>query len=145
MPERSSPLRDSVERRARGRCEYCRSPAKYSPQPFSLDHVIPRGKGGPTSLDNLALACQGCNNHKYNKTHATDPFTRQRVELFHPRHQQWHDHFAWDEQFEYILGLTASGRATGEALQLNRAELVNLRKLLYAAGEHPPSSTDDTP
>jgi hypothetical protein len=37
--------------------------------------------------------------------------------------------------------VTAIGRATVEALQLNRQELVNLRRLLYAAGEHPlPSS-----
>ena len=104
-----------------------------------------RGKGGPTSLDNLALACQGCNNHKYTKTHATDPLTSQRAEIFHPRHQQWQAHFAWNEQFEYVLGLTATGRATVEALQLNQAELINLRKLLYAAGEHPPTHTDDTP
>ena len=138
-------LRDTVERRAGGRCEYCRSPAKYSTQPFSLDHIIPRSQGGLTTLDNLALACQGCNNHKYNKTHSSDPFTKQFVELFHPRQQQWQEHFAWDERFECILGLTASGRATVEALRLNRTELVNLRKLLYAAGEHPPPGVDDTP
>ena len=132
-----SPLRAAVEQRAGGHCEYCRSPAKYSTQPFSLDHVIPRSRGGPTSLDNLALACQGCNNHKYNKTYSSDPFTKQRVDLFHPRRHQWQEHFAWDEQFERILGLTAIGRATVEALQLNRAEVVNLRRLLYAAGEHP--------
>jgi hypothetical protein len=67
------------------------------------------------------------------------------VELFHPRQQQWREHFAWDERFERILGLTASGRATVEALQLNRVELVNLRKLLYATGEHPPPGVNDTP
>jgi len=130
-------LRDIVEQRASGRCEYCRSPAKYSTQPFSLDHIIPRSRGGPTSLDNLALACQGCNNHKYNKTESRDPFTKRRTELFHPRQHQWQAHFTWDEQFERILSLTATGRATVEALQLNRAEVVNLRRLLYAAGEHP--------
>jgi hypothetical protein len=37
-----------------------------------------------------------------------------------------------------ILGLTAIGRATVEALQLNRAALVNLRRVLVKAGEHPP-------
>lgn len=144
VPDRST-LWDTVEQRARGRCEYCHSPAKYSTHTFSLDHIIPRSQGGATALDNLALACQGCNNHKYNKTQSSDPFTKQRVELFHPRKQRWQDHFAWDERFERILGLTASGRATVEALQLNRAELVNLRQLLYAAGEHPPPSVDDTP
>jgi 5-methylcytosine-specific restriction endonuclease McrA len=138
-----APLRDIVERRARGCCEYCCSPAKYSTYTFSLDHIIPRSQGGTTTLDNLALACQGCNSHKYNKTRASDPFSKQQVEIFHPRNQRWQDHFAWDEQFERILGLTATGRATVEALQLNRPELLNLRKLLYAAGEHPlPDATD---
>ncbi len=140
-----TPLRDTVERRARGCCEYCHSPAKYSTHTFSLDHIVPRSQGGPTALDNLALACQGCNSHKYNKTQSSDPFTKQLVNLFHPRKQRWQEHFAWDERFERIIGLTASGRATVEALQLNRAELVNLRKLLYAAGEHPLPDVDDTP
>jgi hypothetical protein len=36
-----------------------------------------------------------------------------------------------------IIGRTATGRATVEALHLNRPELVNLRRVLRAAGEHP--------
>ena len=140
-PERSTRRLD-VERRAQGRCEYCQSPAKYSPQSFSLDHIIPRGQGGETSLDNLALACQGCNNHKYNKTQSSDPVTDRLVDVFHPRQQHWQDHFTWDERFELIIGLTATGRVTVEALKLNRPELVNLRRLLYAAGEHPLPETE---
>ena len=140
-PERSTRRLD-VERRAQGRCEYCQSPAKYSPQSFSLDHIIPRGQGGETSLDNLALACQGCNNHQYNKTQSRDSVADRLVDLFHPRQQRWHDHFTWDERFELIIGLTATGRVTVEALKLNRPELVNLRRLLYAAGEHPLPETE---
>lgn len=37
-----------------------------------------------------------------------------------------------------IIGLTPTGRATVEALRLNRPEVVNLRRLLFAHGEHPP-------
>jgi hypothetical protein len=37
-----------------------------------------------------------------------------------------------------MAGLTSIGRATIEALQLNRQNLVNLRRMLYAMGEHPP-------
>jgi hypothetical protein len=131
------PRRRDVERRAKGCCEYCQSPAKYATQTFSLDHIVPRSQGGKVSLDNLALACQGCNNHKYNKTRSRDPLTDQLIDLFHPRQQRWRDHFTWDERFELVIGLTATGRATVEALKLNRPELVNLRRLLYAAGEHP--------
>ena len=142
-PDRST-LRHTVEQRAKGCCEYCQSPAKYSTQRFSLEHIIPRSQGGTTSLDNLALACQGCNNHKYNRTNAGDTLTKQLVALFHPRTQRWQDHFTWDERFEFVIGLTATGRATVEALQLNRPELINLRKLLYAAGEHPLPESEDT-
>lgn len=37
-----------------------------------------------------------------------------------------------------MLGRTPIGRATVEALHLNRPELVNLRRLLRDVGEHPP-------
>jgi hypothetical protein len=39
-----------------------------------------------------------------------------------------------------IIGRTAIGRATVAALQINRTELLNLRRVLRAAGEHPPVS-----
>jgi len=93
-------------------------------------------------LDNLALACQGCNNHKYTKTEGYDPVTGDMVPLYHPRRQRWRDHFAWNEDFTLIIGLTPTGRATVETLWLNREGLVNLRRILYALGEHPPVETD---
>ena len=130
-------LREVVERRARRRCEYCHSQARFSMQAFALDHITPRSRGGRTVPDNLALVCQGCNNHKYNHTQSVDPATNQLVPLFHPRRDVWRDHFAWNESFELIIGLTPVGRATVDSLRLNREELVNLRRLLYAAGEHP--------
>lgn len=144
MAERyRSTLRRVVEQRAKGRCEYCQSPAQYSTQTFALEHIIPRSQGGATVLSNLAFACQGCNNHKYNKTRARVPTTHELVSLFHPRQQRWRDHFAWDEDFETIRGVTTTGRVTVEALQMNRRELVNLRRLLYAAGERSYTETAD--
>src|SRR5262245_44740264 len=103
----STDLRQTVERRARGCCEYCRSQARYSTQSFSLEHILPRSQGGETSLENLALACQGCNNHKYDRTRARDPATNKMVPLFHPRRQRWSAHFAWDQDFVRIVGVTA--------------------------------------
>ncbi len=90
-------------------------------------------------MDNLALACQGCNNHKYTKTKGRNPVSGKIVPLYHPRHQRWQDHFTWDEDFILIVGLSSTGWATVEALQLNREGLVNLRRVLYAMGEHPPA------
>lgn len=76
------------------------------------------------------LAYQGCNNHKYAKTEAPDPASGAPAPLFHPRRQRWRDHFAWDSTCTLVIGLTPTWRATVEALQLNRAGLVNLRRVL---------------
>jgi hypothetical protein len=126
-----------VAERANGCCEYCRSQVRFAIQPFSIEHIIPRSAGGETVLDNLALSCQGCNNHKYNKTEGRDPVSGDTVPLYHPRKQRWSNHFAWNEDFTLIIGLTPTGRSTVEALQLNREGVVNLRRVLYAMGEHP--------
>lgn len=132
-------LRKIVENRAKGVCEYCLSPARYSSSPFCVDHILPRNQGGGDELGNLAFSCSGCNGHKYRKTEALDPRTRSVVPLFHPRTQEWTEHFAWNRDFTRIMGLTPMGRATVGALQLNRSEVVNLRRMLTAFGEHPPS------
>jgi HNH endonuclease len=132
-------LRRDVWRLAAGCCEYCRSQARFAMQPFSVEHISPRSRGGDSSPDNLALSCQGCNNHKYNHTDAPDPATGCMAPLFHPRRQRWSDHLAWNEEATLIVGLSPTGRATVESLHLNRPEVVNLRRILAAAGEHPPA------
>jgi hypothetical protein len=144
MPEKrvTAEQRQAVLERAHGCCEYCKSQARFATQSFSIEHIIPRQSGGETTLDNLALACQGCNNHKYTKTEARDPVSDNVVPLYHPRQQRWHDHFAWNDDFTLVIGLTPIGRATLRALRLNREELVNLRRVLYAMGEHPPVEID---
>jgi len=135
-----STLKNKVVERAQGSCEYCRSQARFATQSFSIEHIIPQSKGGQNALDNLALACQGCNNHKYNKTEAIDPITGEIAPLYNPRQQKWPDHFTWNEDFSLIIGMTTIGRVTVETLRLNRAGLVNLRRVLYMASEHPPPS-----
>jgi 5-methylcytosine-specific restriction endonuclease McrA len=94
-----SELRRAVAARASECCEYCRSQARYAPQAFSVEHIIPRSKGGETALNNLALACQGCNNHKYTKTTGYDAVNQRSVALYHPRQHQWYEHFAWNQDF----------------------------------------------
>lgn len=81
---KSKKWRRFVSDRARGCCEYYLSQAKYAPDPFSIEHVFPRSKGGTDDLDNLAWACMGCNGMKYNETHAIDPVSMEEVALFHP-------------------------------------------------------------
>src|ERR1700727_3495699 len=129
MARQSTALREFVARRAQGRCEYCRSPGAFAHQSFSLEHVRPRSRKGKRTARNLALSCQGCNNHKYNRTEPPDPVSGTDAPLFNPRRQRWADHFAWSDDGTQILGLTPIGRATVEGLQLNREALVNLRRV----------------
>ena len=138
MAKSKRAMREFVFRRAQGRCEFCRSPAAFAHQSFSLEHIRPRSRKGKELLGNLALSCQGCNNYKYNQTKARDPVSNVEVRLFNPRRDRWATHFAWTDDATQILGLTAIGRATVEALKLNRQALINLRRVLVKAGEHPP-------
>jgi hypothetical protein len=127
-----------VIQRARGCCEYCQSQSRFTNQAFSIEHIIPKSQGGQNALDNLALSCQSCNNHKYTKITGIDPITGETASLYHPRQESWAAHFAWNEDCTLIIGLTPIGRATVETLHLNKPGLVNLRQILYAIGEHPP-------
>jgi len=52
--KRSVFIRDSYN------CQYC---GKHTPKP-TIDHIIPRSKGGKTSWSNVVTACHGCNNKK---------------------------------------------------------------------------------
>lgn len=131
-------IRSLVAQRARHCCEYCAAQARFSPDPFSIEHIHPRAKGGTNALQNLALACQGCNARKYTATKALDPLTGELAPIYHPRQEAWGNHFAWVEDATKLEGLSPTGRATIQKMGLNRQALLNLRGLLFAAGEHPP-------
>lgn len=132
-------LRRRVRERANGLCEYCQAPADFSGTSFYCEHIIPRKVGGENILGNLAWACPACNSTKHAKTHAHDPQTEQRVPLFNPRLKRWHRHFKWSEDLLFIIGRTRTGRATVEALNMNRLEQVNMRMALRAIGKYPPA------
>ena len=132
-------LRRLVIERAGACCEYCLSQEEYSVQAFSVEHISPRLSGGLTVAENLAYSCQGCNSHKAIKTATIDPVTEATVKLYDPRQQRWSDHFSWNEDCSEIIGLTAIGRATIEALHLNRRGVANLRRVLFEKGLHPPA------
>ena len=127
-----------VRRRARGVCEYCKSQERFATNRFSIDHILPASQGGLGRFENLALACQGCNNRKYTRTSGHDPISGEIAPLFHPRLDTWSDHFIWSDDCCLLLGLSPTGRATVEALGLNRLGLIRLRRALYHLGEHPP-------
>ena len=113
------------------------SQEEYSPDAFSVEHITPISKGGTDDTHNLANACQGCNNRKFVSTEAVDSLSGAIVPLYHPRQDRWAEHFAWNEDFTLILGLSPTGRATVEKLDLNRNGVVNLRRILHARQLHP--------
>ena len=131
-------LRERVRTTARHRCGYCLTAELYSGSLMEVDHLIPESLGGPTEEDNLWLACSLCNKHRGSRTAAADPETAEVVRLFDPRHQIWTEHFQWSEAGETIIGITPTGRATVDALQLNRSVRVDARGNWVIAGWHPP-------
>lgn len=128
-----------IMERAKRRCEYCQCPMEYAVQPFVFEHIIPVARGGDTSVDNLAFACGGCNGHKYTKIEALDSATQELTQLYHPRRHQWHEHFAWNDDYLLIIALTPVGRATIETLKMNRTGVINIRRLLRLDGQYPPN------
>ncbi|MBC7807856.1 MAG: HNH endonuclease [Akkermansiaceae bacterium] len=138
-------IRDAVSLRAGARCEYCKSPSDIGSAPFNVEHIEPTVGGGADEVDNLAWSCVFCNASKAKVTKATDPATGDEVALFHPRHNEWTEHFAWDDIDDSVVrGRTAIGRATENRLKLNREEIVNFRRLLRSIGRHPPLDTVPT-
>lgn len=118
-------------------CAYCHSPETLLGLPLEADHITATSQGGQTVIGNLCLSCRTCNGYKAHRTAARDPVTGRTAKLFHPRRQKWPEHFQWSGDGEYILGLTATGRATIEALQMNNDLIVNLRSLWVLLGLHP--------
>lgn len=132
-------VRKVVAERARCRCSYCQTAESITGSLFTVDHVIPESLGGHTVVENLCLACWECNRLKHNRITGFDPDSGTFVRLFNPNTQEWRDHFAWQMNGLFIVGLTPTGRATTIALQLNRVSLVNARRLWILAGWHPPA------
>lgn len=50
-------------RRDNGECAYCGSTDN-----LTIDHIVPKSRGGKSIWENLVTACHNCNNEKDNKT-----------------------------------------------------------------------------
>lgn len=129
-------LRRRVIRRASGRCEYCGLHQSGQEATFHIDHAIPIDAGGPTSFDNLALDCVSCLLRKAARTTAVDPRSGDMTLVYNPRTQEWASHFRWKGLL--VAGRTATGRATVDALQMNRPLILAIRAEEALRGRHPP-------
>ena len=46
------------------KCAYCGT----EKEKLTIDHIVPRSKGGETTFENCVAACRSCNNHKGSRT-----------------------------------------------------------------------------
>jgi hypothetical protein len=126
-----------VAERAEHRCEYCRAPEAIFNLSFEVEHIIPSSRGGPDEPANLALSCRACNLYKGDRTERADQESGAEVSLFHPRTDDWGSHFAVDGTTGAIRGLTAIGRVTIAALQMNRPVQLAARLQWMRLGIYP--------
>jgi hypothetical protein len=130
-------MRPEVERKAQGRCEYCRAPQDVCAYTFHLEHIVPRSRGGADADENLGLSCFWCNSKKSNHQEAIDPQTGRKATVFNPRAQGWSAHFALSADRLRIEGKTATGRATVSLFDMNSARRRSARILWIRAGIWP--------
>lgn len=81
--------RREVLRRDHHRCQYCGT-TKH----LTLDHVIPRSRGGKHSWDNVVTACEKCNSFKGSRTP-----TEAGMKLLHQPKTPIHPTIGFAEQF----------------------------------------------
>ena len=63
LPERAVKFnRRNIYARDESRCQYCGR--RFSTSELSLDHVVPRSRGGTSTWDNLVCCCVACNARK---------------------------------------------------------------------------------
>jgi 5-methylcytosine-specific restriction endonuclease McrA len=76
-------------------CQYCGK--KFPLSELSLDHVIPKSRGGGDTWENLVCACTGCNSRKADKTPAEARMKlirvpralKTQVQLIRVQHASW--------------------------------------------------------
>lgn len=92
--------RKNILLRDRNTCQFCGDALPASE--LTLDHVVPRSRGGRSSWENLVACCYGCNNRKGDRTpeeaglklqRRPRPFTlhtsRQLMRLIGHRDEKW--------------------------------------------------------
>ena len=131
-------LQRRVAAESRNQCAYCHTLTSITGARPVIDHIIPEAEGGQTAWENLCVACHSCNEFKGAQVETQDPLTGEQVPLYHPRRQQWKEHFGWSEDGSEIIGLTPVGRAIVVVLNMNHPDIVEARRRWARVGWHPP-------
>ncbi len=81
-----SPTRNTIFHRDKYICQYCYN--RFSKNRLTLDHVVPKSKGGDKSWTNLVTSCSSCNQKKADKTpyEACMPLLREPLP---PKNNYW--------------------------------------------------------
>lgn len=77
--------RENVFHRDDSKCAYCGK--KFKRDELTIDHIIPKSKGGDNSWRNTISSCKICNNKKADRT----PKEAGMKLLFHPTEPKWTD------------------------------------------------------
>lgn len=128
-------LRQVVRERGKQRCEYCLLHEDNAYFSHEIDHIYAEKHGGETTQINLCLACADCNRYEDSDLCSIDPQSGEVVSLFHPRKEQWQQHFRLIDT-GIIASLTATGRVTERILRFNRLDLVDDRQRLIKIGRY---------
>lgn len=93
-------------------CQYCSKPLEL--KELTVDHVVPRVRGGRTSWDNIVASCYVCNTIKGHKQHMKPkqkPFKPDYYQLVNNARKvpitipdaKWIPYLGWDEKLITIL------------------------------------------
>jgi 5-methylcytosine-specific restriction endonuclease McrA len=113
VPRRTVPFnRRNLYARDRNRCQYCHR--HLDAGELTIDHVVPRVRGGVSSWENCVLACVACNRRKAHRTPEQAGLRLRRApsrprwtprQLFHgvPHRESWEKiigHAYWNVELE---------------------------------------------
>jgi len=132
-----NPYYTLVADRANHRCEYCHAPELVFNFPFEVEHIVPLSRQGTDDEVNLALACRSCNLRKGNRISGIDADSNTEVRFFHPRQDEWENHFQMDVTSGLIVGTSAIGRTTVDNLAMNSQSQITARQLWIRLGLFP--------
>jgi hypothetical protein len=131
----SASVRQFVNDRAGGKCEYCLMHQDFSIYSHEVDHAIAVKHGGSSNVGNLVLSCLPCNRYKGSDLTSIDPITQEITHLFNPRSHKWNDHFKIEK--DYIVGSTDIARTTIFLLKLNDPKRLMIRQALILQKLYP--------
>ncbi len=111
--------RRNIYLRDRFHCQYCGK--HYASEHLTIDHVIPKSKGGSTSWENVVAACYPCNLDKGSKflrplNHPIEPNYWQMVTIaktlpLRIPDSQWQDYLQWPTPLIQITKATRNEAA----------------------------------